>query len=48
VVILLESSPLDPDDELLGEELGSLPADAVGPLVLLAVAAEEVLSVEVW
>jgi hypothetical protein len=47
VLILLESSPLDPDDELLGEELGWLPADAVGPL-LLAVAAEEVLSVEVW
>jgi hypothetical protein len=46
-VTLLESLPLDPDEELL-DELDGLLAEVVGLLVLLTVAADEVLLVEVW
>jgi hypothetical protein len=48
VVILVERLPLDPDDGLEGEALGSLPADVVEPLVPASVVPEVVLLVEVW
>jgi hypothetical protein len=46
-VTLLESLPLDPDEELL-DELDGLLAEVVGLLVLFTIAAAEVLLVEVW
>jgi hypothetical protein len=48
VVILVERLPLDPDDGLEGEALGSLPAELVEPLVPSSVVPEVVLLVEVW
>jgi hypothetical protein len=48
VVILVEGLPLDPDDGLEGEALGSFPADVVEPLVPPSVVPEVVLLVEVW